>query len=120
MTDKSEIIAQQNDLFRKHIGMIESDFIEVKGKYNMTQGVASLTNFQKLDTLIKLWGYNDFNEDNDPYGEHDCGRFTLDENKQDILWKIDYYDTKYLYGSEDPSNLKITRRILTVMLPCEY
>jgi hypothetical protein len=120
MDTKSKIIAKQNDLFRKNIGTLESNLLEVKGKYNMTIGVHNLSNFQKLDTLIKLWEYNDFNEDNDPHGEHDYGRFQLDENKQDIIWKIDYYDTKYLYGSEDPSNLEITRRVLTVMLPCEY
>ncbi|MEO1033389.1 MAG: DUF3768 domain-containing protein [Bacteroidota bacterium] len=120
MEDKSKIIAQQNDLFRKHIGMIEMDTIKVKGKYHMTQGVDGLSNFQKLDTLIKLWEYNNFTKDNDPYGEHDFGRFQLDENKQDIIWKIDYYDINYEYGSEDPSDLSNTRRVLTVMLPSEY
>jgi len=86
----------------------------------MTQGVDSLSNFQKLYTLIKLWEYNDFNDDNDPYGEYDYGRITLDQNKQDIIWKIDYYDTDYLYGSEDPTNPNVTRRVLTLMLPKEY
>ncbi|MDH7913462.1 DUF3768 domain-containing protein [Winogradskyella sp. SYSU M77433] len=120
MNYNTKLLAEQNDMFRKHIGMVEMDIIDVKGKLNMTMGVDALSNFQKLDTLIKLWAYDDFNEDNDPHGEHDFGRFTLDENKQDILWKIDYYDTNYEYGSEDPSNLKITRRVLTVMLPSEY
>ncbi|MDH7911349.1 DUF3768 domain-containing protein [Winogradskyella sp. SYSU M77433] len=120
MNYNTKLLAEQNDMFRKHIGTLESNTIEVKGKYCMTQGVMNLSNFQKLDTLIKLWEYENFNEDNDPYSEHDYGRFTLEENKQDIIWKIDYYDTKYLYGSEDPSNLEITRRVLTVMLPYEY
>ncbi|GFZ79714.1 hypothetical protein GCM10011531_07030 [Aquaticitalea lipolytica] len=120
MNYNTKLLAEQNDMFRKHIGMLEADTIEVKGKYCMTQGVANLTNFQKLDTLIKLWEYNDFSVEEDVYNEHSFGRITLDENKQDILWKIDYFDTNYEYGSEDPSNLNITRRVLTVMLPSEY
>ena len=31
-----------------------------------------------------------FDEDIDPYGEHDMGRFTL--SGEDYYWKIDHYD----------------------------
>lgn len=119
MTDKSKLIAQQNDEFRKNIGCVYSNS-KVQGKHSMTRGVSSLSNIERLETILKIKGFNSFNEDNDLHGEHDYGRFQLENNKQDIIWKIDYYDTNYEYGSEDPSDLSKTRRVLTVMLPCEY
>ena len=119
MTDKSKIIAQQNDEFRKNIGCTHVNS-KILGSYSMTQGVLALSNFDRLDTVLKIKAYDNFNEDNDPHGEHDYGRFQLENNKQDIIWKIDYYDTNYKYGSENPSDLSKTRRVMTVMLPCEY
>ncbi|MCQ2740708.1 MAG: DUF3768 domain-containing protein [Alphaproteobacteria bacterium] len=62
--------------------------------------------------------FSDFNEENDPYGEHDFGSFTYKNDK--IYWKIDYYDLNCEYLSEDPSNPNVTNRILTVMLAEEY
>ena len=119
MTDKSKIIAKQNDEFRKNMEC-PNDNSKVLGRYSMTQGVSSLSNFERLKTVLKIKGFNNFNEDNDPHGEHDYGQFQLENNKQDIIWKIDYYDTNYQYGSEDPADLSKTRRVLTVMFPCEY
>ncbi len=116
---KAKLIAQQNDEFRKNVGSLNSNS-KVLGKYSMTQGVSALSNFERLETVLKIKGFNNFNDDNDPHGEHDYGQFQLENNKQDIIWKIDYYDTNYEYGSEDPSDLVKTRRVLTVMLPCEY
>ena len=46
--------------------------------------------------------YDQFNEDIDPYGEHDMGRFTVDG--QDFYWKIDYYDLDLEYHSPDPAD----------------
>jgi hypothetical protein len=54
----------------------------------------------------------------DPYGEHDYGSFEIDGQK--LLWKIDYYDTDLKYGSGDPSDPAVTRRVLTILLLSEY
>jgi uncharacterized protein DUF3768 len=62
--------------------------------------------------------YTDFNEGNDPYGEHDFGRFTIDDAV--LFWKIDYFDNQLKYGSPNPADPDITRRVLTIMLAEEY
>ncbi len=122
MTNKSEIIAQQNDMFRQNFGMSLQDYIQgtPSGRYVVTSGIQCLGLFKQSEVHNKVRNFNDFNEDNDPHGEHDYGSFQLENNKQKIIWKIDYYDTTYEYGSEDPADLSKTRRVLTVMLPSEY
>lgn len=37
-----------------------------------------------------------------------------------IFWKIDYFDSCYEYGSEDPTDPAATRRVLTIMRAEEY
>jgi len=37
-----------------------------------------------------------------------------------IFWKIDLYDTDYAMGSDDPTNLAVTRRVLTILHASEY
>jgi hypothetical protein len=120
MTNKSDIIAQQNDQFRKAMGTIGYIRDRIPGKYMMSRGISSLSETEQIEVLIKTRDFNDFDENNDPHGEHDMGRFQLEDNKTDIMWKIDYYDPNYQYGSEDPSDLSMTRRVLTTMLQCEY
>lgn len=119
MTDKSKIIAEQNDIFRKNLGNPYPE-TKIPGKYMMSQGLSQLSNRQQIEIAIKTRDFKNFNESNDPYGEHDMGRIQLEETKQDILWKIDYYDRNYEHGSKDPSDLSKTRRVLTTMFPCEY
>lgn len=62
--------------------------------------------------------FDNFTPDNDPYGEHDFG--SVNVAGQHLFWKIDYYDPSLCYGSEDPADLAVTRRVLTVMLASEY
>ena len=115
---KQELIAQQNDMFRKNFGDSEKAKHSIKGKYTVTQGIAHLSPEEQLTIVQKVRNFDDFNENNDPYGEHDMGIFK--QNAQSIYWKIDYYDLNYHYGSADPSDLNQTRRVLTVMFSHEY
>lgn len=75
--------------------------------------------------------FDAFTPDNDPYGERDFGaiyqggdgRWTttrLARPAETVFWKIDAYDRDLQYGSEDPANPAITRRVLTIMLAHEY
>jgi hypothetical protein len=102
VTDTARI-AEINDAFRKTgLGM------------TMTQGVLCLEALPRL--LQKIAEFSDFNEDNDPYGEHDFG--SLNWYGERILWKIDYYDRKLEYGGDPLS--PDCRRVITVMLASEY
>ena len=87
-------------------------------KLIVTRGVAARGN-DFVDRAVRaVRDYADFTEDNDPHGEHDFGAFTLDDAK--LFWKIDYYDNELEYGSPNPADPDVTRRVLTIMLADEY
>jgi Protein of unknown function (DUF3768) len=69
--------------------------------------------------------------DNDPYGERDFGAIYggVDsvwstsrpvDDAVTVFWKIDAYDRPLRFGSEDPADPAVTRRVLTIMLASEY
>ena len=70
------------------------------------------------EILEALRNYDDFDADNDPYGEHDFGMIAVQGHE--ILFKIDYYDLDLVYHSPDPSDPTVTHRVLTVMLAEDY
>ena len=108
MPDISEI-ATQNDDFRKHLS---------KGTLVLTQGIRS-NKTEDIEAIInRVRTFDTFDENNDPYNEHDFGAFYY-KCKQ-IFWKIDYYDQKFLFLSPDASNPKLTNRVLTIMYAEEY
>lgn len=84
--------------------------------YMATRGIMSLDEVTISDIFVAVQDFSNFTEDNDPYGEHDFGSFTVAGNK--VFWKIDYYDQQLQYGSDplDPE----CRRVATVMLAEEY
>lgn len=107
-------IAQVNDQFRRCDP-------SVPGQRFLTAGIIHLLKRNQLDA-DKIVGivsdFNEFTDDNDPHGEHDFGSFTyLDET---CFWKIDCYDADYSMGSDDPTDLSKTRRVLTIMLAEEW
>ncbi len=102
-TEEAVEIAKKNDVFRK------SGF-----GVTVTPGVQVLEDLGGLIDDIRR--FNDFTEENDPYGEHDFGIVYWWGEK--VFWKIDYYDQALKYG-EDPLSLDC-RRVLTVMLASEY
>lgn len=111
--NKRDKIRQLNDEHRK--------MHPKKGHIYCTQGICSLVNGDHVKNaalFLTVSKYDDFSQDNDPYGEHDFGAFDFEGEK--CFWKIDYYDKELKYGSEDPSNPEITERVLTIMLASEY
>ena len=88
------------------------------GQLVITRGVAARGN-EFIDRAVKaVREFSDFNEGNDPHGEHDFGIFELDGIS--LNWKIDYYDRDLKFGSADPSDPDQTRRVLTILLAEEY
>lgn len=111
-------IAEQNDRFRTTWG---ADFT-VPGQIVMTRGVADLSPAEKTIIMQRVQGFDTFTEDNDPYGDHSFGAFDIEmtDDSHRIFWKIDLYDTDYAMGSDDPANLAVTRRVLTILHASEY
>ena len=102
-------IRHLNDLLRcKGIG----------GQVMVTAGIDALGASAVMAILKEVGIFTDFNEDNDPHGEHDCARITVDGRS--IFFKIDYFDRNLTYHSPDPANPAVTSRVMTVMLADEY
>ena len=98
-----------NDDFRRTIN---------GGHVYLTRGVLAHAHVFVDNALQCVRAFTDFNDNNDPHGEHDFGAFDLDGVR--LFWKIDYHAPDLMHGSEDPSNAKKTRRVLTVLLAEEY
>lgn len=108
-TPSAERIAQLNDHLRKS---------GQGGQVVVTRGVTAVAGFDAAELMAALGQYNQFDEDNDPHGEHDFG--DVDLWGAELLWKIDYYDKELTCASPDPSDESVTSRVLTVMLAEEY
>ncbi len=105
-----------NDQLRGRVGM--PVFGPSAGRCFLTAGIAALSPEQQIIAMAKVRDFDEFTEDNDPYGEHDFGAFTL--NGQKIFWKIDYYSKDMKSGSEDPADPDKTTRVLTILLAEEW
>lgn len=104
----------QNEVAAK-IAALNDEFRQSMQNCTVTIGVATLAPLMN-EIFIKVRDYTDFNEDNDPYGEHDFGSFT--ELTHKFFWKIDYYDEDMSKWC-DPLDERCHRH-LTIMLAEEY
>ena len=102
-------IAKLNDDFRKSF---------IGGEVLLSAGIAGMSSEDKVNIVSLVQNFDNFTPDNNPYAENDFG--TFDYKGEKILWKIDYYDLNNQYHSENPANPDITKRVLTILLSCEY
>lgn len=112
--DNAATIRDLNDRFRKGDPAIP-------GQRLMTIGVQALLDGDPIRTaeLVQvIAGFDAFDADNDPWHEHDFGAFDFEGQK--LFWKIDAYAPDMEHGSEDPTDLVKTVRVLTIMLAEEY
>ncbi|MGP1354558.1 MAG: DUF3768 domain-containing protein [Parasphingopyxis sp.] len=107
--EKTARIRRLNDRFRK---------TGLGGQMFITPGIGELGDEAMLAIANQVQNYDNFDEANDPHGEHDFGSFDHDGRR--IFWKIDYYGLDLQSGSEDPSDPEVTKRVLTIMLASEY
>ncbi|MEZ5846483.1 MAG: DUF3768 domain-containing protein [Geminicoccaceae bacterium] len=125
--ETSQKIALLNDQCRSAMGIACSLF--------QTAGIAALSEGLQSRIREAVETYDAFDDDNDPWGEHDFGSFwirggaskeVIYDKKPDgggwkrVFWKIDYYDKAVRYGSPDPANPRVTTRLLTIVLAEEY
>jgi hypothetical protein len=108
-TDKVLRIRALNDAFRTTFS---------GGKVVTTVGVAALPEMVVAEALCRVASFDQFDEDNDPHGEHDFGAFVL--CSRTFFWKIDYFDREMMNGSENPGDPEKTTRVLTLMLAEDY
>ncbi len=88
------------------------------GRIVVTAGIAALPPEQVAAILAAVAGFDAFNADNDPYGEHDCACLTAAGH--DVIWKVDSYDLALAGHSPNSADPSVTTRVLTIMLAEEY
>lgn len=106
---KKTKIRALNDTLRKHA---------IGGLYVLSRGVTAQDEFTRIQVFLEIALETDFDEQNDPYNEHDFGK--VEYEGVTYFWKIDYYDEDLQFASKDPSNPAITTRVMTVILAEEY
>lgn len=120
---RSERIARLNDRARQAMGLA---CVAVA-----TEGFRALPEQDQSRVRELVETFDAFTPDNDPYGERDFGAIYQDSDgrwtttrparsAKTVFWKIDAYDRDLRFGSEDPANPAVTRRVLTIMLASEY
>lgn len=120
---RAERIARLNDLARRAMG--------IACVVVATEGVRALPEVDQSRLRELVETFDAFTPDNDPYGERDFGAIyqgvdgvwsTLRpvDVAVTVFWKIDAYDRELQFGSEDPADPAVTRRVLTIMLASEY
>ncbi len=89
-----------------------------RGSVMVTSGVQAAGAAFVIAAVNAIRSFDDFSDDNDPWGEHDFGAVDVDGQK--VFWKIEYYDPSLQAGSENPANEACTHRVLTIMLASEH
>ncbi len=72
------------------------------GRIMLTCGFASREPIFVLQALSAIRHFDEFDDTNDPYAEHDFGSVEIDE--QVVFWKIDYYAPNFEDGASDPAD----------------
>jgi hypothetical protein len=120
---RAERIARLNDLARRAMG--------IACVVVATEGILALSDADQSRLRELVETFDAFTPDNDPYGERDFGAIYQGLDglwsalrpagvAVTVFWKIDAYDRELRFGSEDPADPAVTRRVLTIMLASEY
>ena len=88
------------------------------GRVMMTAGVNALEDTVQKAVVEKIRAFDAFDDDNDPWGEHDF--VSVEHDGQTFFAKIDYYNRELKAHSEDAADPEKTCRVMTIMLAEEY
>ena len=106
-------VAQFHDFFRRAILTNPTK----GGKCVVTRAVNALPPDTQASIIEQVRTFSNFNEGNDPWGEHDFGAFEV-AGVGKVNWKIDDYEDETMqYGAEN--KLK-GYPVLTIMLAEDY
>jgi hypothetical protein len=104
--EKTARIRELNDQLRqKAIG----------GRIVITPGIQALEPDDLRAVLLAVARFDNFSEDNDPWGEHDCAILTVDGRR--VMFKHDLYEEPEVKGA---GGQPVTTRVLTIMLAEEW
>lgn len=102
-----ESIRNKNDFLRQNLV-----YLTRYGELCLSQMVSRLSEEKRHELLKKVSDFSDFNEDNDPYKEHDFGAVEQDGER---------YFFKFEYLSQDNNHFsQVGKRRLHVMKASEY
>src|SRR4051794_36943126 len=90
----------------------------IGGRIVITRGIEALGSAGAAQVLAAVARFDNFTEDNDPWGEHDCAVLTVEGRR--IIFKVDYYDRDLQSPPPDASDPAVTQGVLTIMLSKEY
>ncbi len=90
----------------------------VGGTIAFMGGLAHASQETKLAVFAAVQNAEVKDDGNDTHGEADFGKVVVDGQK--YLWKIDYYDVEMGFGSDDPSDPKVTQRVLSIFRAEDY
>jgi hypothetical protein len=107
-------IGAQNDAFRTSLGAV----CGIPGQVVFTHGIEAKGSVFAKQAIKAVQTFAAFDDGNNPRRERDFGIVRIDG--ETVYFKIDLYDADYRYGTPEPANPAVTRRVLTVLLASEY
>ncbi len=110
VSKKKEKIRRLNDM---HRGSETSG-----GKMEISVGIRNQGRKFLTKAKVAVAHYDNFTREADFTNEHSFGKVEVDG--QQVVFQIFYYDSSMRMESSDPSNPKITTRVLVIMLESEY
>lgn len=114
MTLSTQTIRDHNDRFRRGDQSIPGRIMFTRDLLAHATGAG----VDQAAVLFLVQTFDDFTEENDPYQEHDFGSFEIAGEL--CYWKLDLYNPDLDGGTEDPTDLSKTHRVLTIMLARDY
>ena len=103
-------IARLNDRYRREG--------KGHGRTMITRGIAAEGDVFVAKVLAAVKAFDAFTADNDPHHEHDFGALEVDDVR--VFWKFDLFDPTLSFGTEDPTDERLTCRVLTILRADEY
>src|SRR4051794_3215578 len=90
----------------------------IGGRVVITRGIEALGSAGAARVLAAVAGFDDFTEDNDPWGEHD--RASVTGEGRGIIFKIGSYARDLRWRSPDAGDPAVPQRVLIFMPSQKY